>query len=92
MIGSGRGSSSASEVSHAILWNKGKLTDLGNLGGASAYTTGINARGQVSGNGSNTWREHSTNRAFLWDKGVLTDLGTLGGEYTSTSAINRHPS
>jgi len=62
---------------------------LGNLGGASIYGTGINARGQISGwadtDGSGAAHRH----AFLYSDGVLTNLGTLaGGTQSFGYAIN----
>ena len=48
------------------------LTDLGTLGGGSAYATDINDRGQVVGASlTAAGDEHP----FLWQDGVMTDLG-----------------
>jgi probable HAF family extracellular repeat protein len=63
---------------HAVLWEKGKATDLGTLGGAvlnSAF--GINNRGQVVG--ESDLPGDTTHHAFLWQNGMMTDLGTLPG-------------
>ena len=63
--------------SHAFLWQDGKMTDLGILGGAegSSSAYGINDAGQVVGKAT----VGSSSHAFLWQNGTMTDLGTLGG-------------
>lgn len=74
----GTGSSS----SHAVLWQNGKITDLGTLrGDAQSSAVAINDRGQIVGT--------SAVHGFLWQKGKLTDLGTLRGDTSSAAdAIN----
>jgi probable HAF family extracellular repeat protein len=74
---------------HALLWEKGKATDLGNLGGKTGLAGGniaydINNQGQVVGNldlpGDTTFH------AFLWTKTTgMQDLGTLPGDAASLS-------
>ena len=57
----------------AFLWQNGKFTDLGTLGGASlAYA--INDRGQIVGDSSTG---EDDDHAFLWEKGTMTDLGNV---------------
>jgi probable HAF family extracellular repeat protein len=69
---------------HAFLWDHGKMTDLGTLGGtlSGAITDGVteivNDKGQVIG--ASTLAGDQTLHAFLWDRGTLADLGTLGGD------------
>lgn len=72
---------------HAVLWDHGTITNLGNFGG-SAWNTpmAINESGDVvgfsdlPGDGDGTSREH----AFLWTrKNGMRDLGTLPGDVTS---------
>ena len=71
---------------HAILWQNGTATNLGNLGGTGrAYgniALGLNQLGQVVGNSD--LAGDKTNHAFLWtkEKGIQ-DLGTLPGDVNS---------
>ena len=71
-----------------FLWENGHMTDLGSLGGVGINTavTGLNRRGQVTGN-SDVTRDGSITHAFLWD-GSLHDLGTLGGDFSFTNWID----
>jgi probable HAF family extracellular repeat protein len=70
---------------HAVLWQNGKPTDLGNLGGDGKsfgiFASGLNDYGQVVG-ASDTAGDASFH-AFLWQKGHITDLGTLKGDSNS---------
>jgi probable HAF family extracellular repeat protein len=75
-----------------FLWENGKMTDLGNLGGdngllgAYSIVNGLNNRGQVVG-----WMMIAGNQfahAFRWDEGKLSDLGTLGGTTSVAEGIN----
>ena len=74
---------------HALLWEKGKATDLGNLGGKTGQAGGniaydINNQGQVVGNSD--LAGDTTFHAFLWTKGTgMQDLGTLSGDVASVS-------
>ena len=36
-------------VAKAILWQNGKITDLGRIGGRYAYVSGINNSGEIAG-------------------------------------------
>jgi len=67
---------------HALLWQNGTVTDLGNLGGTMNNVAFIlNNQGQVVGTSGvpDLGRSH----AFLWQDGVMTDLGTLPGDLDS---------
>ncbi len=74
---------------HALLWEKGKATDLGNLGGQTGQAGGniaydINNQGQVVGNSD--LLGDTTFDAFLWTKRTgMQDLGTLSGDVASVS-------
>jgi probable HAF family extracellular repeat protein len=67
---------------HALLWQNGNLTYLGNLGGTSTGATDINNRGQVVG--ASDLPGDTTAHAFLWTKSTgMQDLGTLPGDSSS---------
>jgi probable HAF family extracellular repeat protein len=73
---------------HALLWENGKMTDLGSLGG-TGYGGGnlalaINNFGQVVGNSD--LPGDTSNHAFLWSKAKgMRDLGTLPGDLSSAA-------
>lgn len=71
---------------HPFLWQKGKMIDLGTLGGTLGFPTGLNNRGQVTG--LMTVAGDLTFHAFFWNRGTMTDLGTLGGIRSLASWIN----
>lgn len=63
-------------MSHAFLWRKGVMTDLGTLHDDPCSTSeSINSRGQVVGASQAGCRFFTT--AFLWDHGAMVDLNTL---------------
>jgi probable HAF family extracellular repeat protein len=72
-----------------LLWEKGKATDLGNLGGKTGQAGGniaydINNQGDVVGDSD--LRGDTTFHAFLWTKRTgMRDLGTLSGDVASVS-------
>jgi len=68
---------------HALLWQDGKVIDLGNLGGVMNNTgVDINNLGQVVGNSD--LQGDNTLHAFLWQKKTgMIDLGTLPGDVGS---------
>jgi probable HAF family extracellular repeat protein len=66
---------------HALLWQDGKVTNLGNLGGTQAEAIVINNVGQVCG--FSTLPGDQYYHAFLWTWGKMTDLGTLPGDVSS---------
>jgi probable HAF family extracellular repeat protein len=78
---------------HPLLWQKGKVTDLGNLGGNTGaaggnLAWGINNHGQVIG--VSDLAGDTTFHAFLWTAATgMKDLGTLSGDFASSaSSIN----
>jgi probable HAF family extracellular repeat protein len=75
---------------HAVLWENGTVTDLGNLGGTvntSLFGVGnvgfaINNRAQVAG--ISALRGNTNAHAFLWTRDTgMRDLGTLPGDAMS---------
>jgi probable HAF family extracellular repeat protein len=77
---------------HALLWENGVATDLGNLGGTGhgqgIVAESINNRGQVVG-GSDLKGDKAFH-AFLWTRSAgMQDLGTVPGDVASAAiAIN----
>jgi probable HAF family extracellular repeat protein len=76
---------------HAVLWESGKIKDLGTLGGMSSFAGSINNRGQVMGVSLNDVPDPysivglcsgttlTQTRGFLWEHGKKQDLVSLGG-------------
>lgn len=72
---------------HAVVWERGVPTDLGNIGGGAWNTSmAINRRGDVAGFGnvSATPAGEFNGHAFLWtEEDGIRDLGTLPGDVLS---------
>ncbi len=74
---------------HALLWEKGKTTDLGNLGGKTGQAGGniaynINNQDQVVG--VSDLSGDTNYHAFLWTKATgMQDLSTLSGDVNSSA-------
>ena len=83
---------------HAVVWEHGAMTDLGNLpeGGYDTWATAVNSRGEIAGQAYNTIPDINSlfgygyqSRAFYWTNGVMQDLGTLGpGTQAMAGLIN----
>jgi probable HAF family extracellular repeat protein len=71
---------------HPFLWENGRMTDLGSLGGTFSFPNDINNRGQVAGTMNLVGDEFY--HPFLWDRGRLIDLGTFGGENGEANWMN----
>jgi len=80
---------------HALLWQNGRLVDLGNLGGTTGQALGnlayaINNRGQVVG--VSDLAGDTTFHAFLWTEATkMQDLGTLPGDAASLAISINDP-
>ncbi len=81
------GSVGALSAKHALLWDHGTVTDLGNLDGVGWNTPdAINDNGEVVGFANTADNVDTlTFHAFLWTKslGKMKDLGTLPGDVIS---------
>lgn len=80
------GGSGTGSLGRAFLWENGRMSALGTLGGLESAAAAVNDAGQVIG-GSLT-RKPARGHAFLWQDGKMVDLGTLGGRRSSARAIN----
>jgi probable HAF family extracellular repeat protein len=54
---------------HAFLWEKGKMMDLGTLGGSCAFAYSLNSRGQVVGQA--TLDGDQEDHPFIWEQGKM---------------------
>jgi probable HAF family extracellular repeat protein len=70
---------------HPFLWERGKLKDLGTLGGDNGTAIWINDAEDIVGEAD--LPDNQARHAFLWRKGLMTDLGTLDGDSHAT-AVN----
>ena len=70
-------STTGSPTLDPFLWEKGKMKDLGTLGGTLGFANGINDSGDVIG--QSNLAGDATYHPFMWKGGHLVDLKTLGG-------------
>ena len=68
----------------AVIWRRGKKTDIGTLGGKQSFAVAINNRGQVVGSSYTT---NGTLHAFVWENGDTTDLGRSGEGPSKSNAV-----
>jgi probable HAF family extracellular repeat protein len=68
----------------AVIWERGRPSNLGTLGGTGSLPAEINSKGQVVG--TSFLRGDAVFHGFLWRKGVITDLGMLPGDINSIGA------
>jgi len=69
-----------------FLWDKGRMRDLGTLGGTVGFANAVNDRGQVVGQSNLPGNEAA--HPFRWSDGRLKDLGTLGGSFGTATWTN----
>jgi len=69
-----------------FLWNKGRMIDLGSLGGNFGLAIALNEHGQVVGF-SDLYGD-ALSHPYIWDHRGMRDLGTLGGNLGEADSIN----
>jgi probable HAF family extracellular repeat protein len=80
------GQSRRGDVTRAVRWQNGKITELGTLGGDSSFATAINDLGTIVGS---SMTADGSLHAFLWRDGRMTDLGVPGVETFAEDINNR---
>ncbi len=65
---------------------RGKMVNLGSLGGTCTQVSAINNQGQIVG--GSFLAGDQVLHPFLWERGHLVDLGTSGGNSASANFIN----
>src|SRR5262249_6035284 len=85
VVGAG-GTAAGGTSYHALLWDRGAVTDLGTLGGQASLALAINDAGVVVGESDVAG---GTRHAFVWQRGRMVDLNDLippGGDLILESA------
>jgi len=67
-----------------IIWQDGRYTDIGGLGGGFTGAWSINDAGDVVGDSD---LADGTAHAFWWRQGRMVDLGTLGGATSNARSV-----
>lgn len=73
-------------ASHAALLVRGRIIDLGTLGGPNSSANAINEAGQVTG--SSTTHDPGTLHAFLYLRGRMIDIDGRPGKFSTGIGIN----
>ena len=74
-------------TTHPFLWERGRMRDLGTLGGTLGFVNWMNDSGVVVGISSLAGDE--TGHPFLWNGKQMLDLGTLdGGDFGAALYVN----
>jgi probable HAF family extracellular repeat protein len=89
------------QSTHAFLWQRGVMTDLGTLGGPNSITSfsPFSDRGEIGGaaetpvpdpNGEDAcfFGTQLTCRPVVWHDGTITELPTLGGNNGAANQVN----
>jgi probable HAF family extracellular repeat protein len=71
---------------HPYVWQRGRMQDLGSLGGTFGVGNWMNDAGEVVG--FSYLAGDQTAHPFLWDGRQMRDLGTLGGDFASANWID----
>lgn len=74
--------------SYPFVWQDGKVTKLGSLGGTRSDATAMNDHGLVIGWSTPVNAGLDGAHAFVWRNGTMKDLGTLGGKSSRAYAMN----
>ena len=85
---------------HSVLWSKGRMTDLGTLGGSNSIAFGMNDTESVVGEAETSTSDpngedfcgfgtHLICQPFYWQNSVMTPLRTLGGHNGVANWVNR---
>jgi probable HAF family extracellular repeat protein len=68
-------------TAHAVLYQGGRVIDLGTLGGASSASVAINQSGAIVGTSETS---SGAQHAFLYQNGHMQDLGVLSTDFAHT--------
>src|SRR5215472_6975576 len=73
-------------TTNSFLWERGRMVNLGSLGGTCMGVSPINNRGEVVG--YSFLKGDAVFHPFLWEEGKLRDLGTGGGTFGFAGSLN----
>ncbi len=93
----------ADGITHAVLWHKGSIKDIGTpgLGGPDSAVFGVNENRQATGLAETPNKDPNGEdfcgygtflvcQPFLWQNGTMVPLPTLGGQNGEAGEINSH--